>query len=90
MQFMVAPIKPQTAIETSRGEFQLQRADHVKMFSNDVTIATRIAEKRATATPGVQYGVFGIVNIIEALPPAKAKLVHKVVNDAGEIVPVTP
>lgn len=88
MQFLVVPLKPASAVELRVGEYTMQRTDIVKVFYTNIDAARTMAEAAAVKEPGKQFAIMGILEIAEALPPAKAKLVHKRINDNGEIVMV--
>lgn len=89
MQFVVMPIKPETAMQATAERWVLNRRDLVKDFFTSKRDAERVAQDLAKKSPGVQYGVFAVVDIYETLPPPPPKVVHKGINEAGEIVVVT-
>lgn len=88
MQWLVGVVRPVDAMPTlEAGVMQYSdRKQYVSKFMTDKAAAMEIATAKAKANPGTVYAVFGIVEIVEALPPAEPKIVHKHLNEAGEIV----
>lgn len=87
MQLLVCPVNPEhVRAGENRGEIVFDRKQHVKSLYSNSEDAAAAAKAAAIKTPGVQYAVFGIVEIFEALKPAAPKLLRKTINEQGEIV----
>lgn len=86
MQYLVAKIQPEIARNISLTEAEMDRKLWVKSYHTTRKSAADAAEFAASDMPGTQYAVFGILEIVESLPPAAPKLIHKKINDNGEIV----
>ncbi len=86
MQFLVGKIRPDVIRNISGTEHEVERKAWVKSYHTSHVSAVEAAEYAAGNEPGAQFAVFGILEIVESLPPVAPKLIHKKINENGEIV----
>lgn len=86
MIYLVCHINQPPVRALTNTEYEMARASTVKSYHTSEESASKQAKKLATDTPGNQYGVMVVGQIWEALPPATPKLIHKKLNDSGEVV----
>ncbi len=86
MVWLVAKYKAPAVRGLDDYEVEVMRADRINSYFTREDTAKKAAENLASDNPGVQYAVFGVLNIYETLPPAKPKVIHKVINEHGEVV----
>lgn len=84
MRYLVCKVDPASPGRDEGNRYNMRdRKDYVNCFYMSETDAKREADRLASETPGVQFGVFAVVHVSEAKKPV---LMAKKFNEAGELV----
>lgn len=83
MQYIVMQIGAPPTQQNNTGAYDVSSKDAVKSYFPSLPHAQKHAENQAAQNPGKQYGVFAPISIVET---GKPTFIHKVLNDAGELV----
>jgi hypothetical protein len=88
MHYIVCPVRPASEGQPDGSQLINDRIarDALKVFDIDEGLANQRAERLAAKYPQVQFGVFAIKSICETLAPAPPKVIHKKLNENGEVV----
>lgn len=88
MHYIVCPIRPvgENQPDGTNAIADKIARDALKVYDVDEGLAHQRAARLAAAHPQVQFGVFKISNIFETLAPPPPKVIHKKLNDNGEVV----